>query len=70
MTFTSGAQRQHLGEALAGLLGGELHEVGEKPASASTSRAIATVMASGSTARGCGFTTTALPVTRLANRPG
>ena len=31
---------------------------------------ISTVIASGSTACGCGFTTTALPVTRLANMPG
>ena len=28
------------------------------------------MIAKGRTARGCGLTTTALPVTRLANRPG
>ena len=43
---------------------------GSKPASASTSRQTSTVIASGSTASGCGFTTTALPVTSEANRPG
>lgn len=44
--------------------------MGSKPASASTSRAILTVIASGSTAPGCGLTTTGLPVARDANRPG
>lgn len=43
---------------------------GSKPASVSTSRAIRTVIARGRTAPGCGLTTTGLPVTRLANRPG
>ena len=43
---------------------------GSKPASASTSRAICTVIASGRIAFGCGLTITALPVARLANRPG
>ena len=41
-----------------------------KPASLNTSRAMFTVIASGRIAPGCGFTTTALPVARLANRPG
>ena len=41
-----------------------------KPASASTSRATCTVIASGSTAPGCGLTTTGLPHTSDANRPG
>jgi hypothetical protein len=41
-----------------------------KPFSASTSWQTWTVMASGSTAAGCGLTTTGLPVTRLAKSPG
>ena len=44
--------------------------LGSMPASASTSRAILTVIASGRIAAGCGFTITALPVARLANSPG
>lgn len=44
--------------------------LGSKPASASTSRAILTVSASGSTALGCGFTSTGLPVASEAKRPG
>ena len=43
---------------------------GSNPASASTWRAYLTVIASGSTARGCGLTTTGLPVASEANRPG
>src|SRR6185312_13869997 len=43
---------------------------GEKPALASTSRAIETVIASGKIAAGCGFTTRALPVASEANSPG
>ena len=43
---------------------------GEKPDSASTSRATATVIASGSTARRDGLTRTGFPVARLANSPG
>ncbi len=41
-----------------------------KPASARTSRAIRTVSASGSTARGCGLTSTAFPVASEAKNPG
>src|SRR4029453_7712011 len=44
--------------------------LGSCPDSASTSRATCTVMASGSTAPGCGLTITVLPATRLANSPG
>ncbi len=44
--------------------------LGSKPASASTSWQTCTVIASGSTAAGCGFTTTALPVTSEAKSPG
>ena len=43
---------------------------GSKPASASTSRAICTVSASGRIAAGCGFTTTALPVARIGEEAG
>ena len=43
---------------------------GSNPAAASTSWQTWTVIASGSTAAGCGFTTTELPVTRDANSPG
>jgi hypothetical protein len=42
---------------------------GSNPFSASTSRAILTISASGGS-RGCGFTTTALPVARSAKKPG
>src|SRR5262249_62183200 len=44
--------------------------LGSNPASTSTSRAYRTVTASGRTARGCGLTTTGLPVTSEAKRPG
>jgi hypothetical protein len=43
---------------------------GEKPAAASTSRAIDTVIASGRIAAGCGLTTTGFPQASDANRPG
>jgi hypothetical protein len=53
-----------------GASGASSTRFGSKPASASTSRAYFTVMASGRTARGCGFTTTGLPVTSEAKSPG
>src|SRR4029077_19381171 len=54
----------------AGSSAASVTRAGSKPASASTSRHTCTVIASGSTADGCGFTITALPVTRDAKSPG
>ncbi|MNT09975.1 hypothetical protein D3C72_1447850 [compost metagenome] len=53
-----------------GSLATSVTRFGSKPASCSTSRATSTVIASGRIAPGCGLTTTALPVAKLANRPG
>ena len=44
--------------------------LGSRPFSFSTSRTMRTLIAAGSTALGCGFTITGLPVTSAANRPG
>ncbi len=70
MTRTSGRIASVLASPSPSCSGISSTRSGEKPASVSTSRATSTVMASGSTARGCGLTSTGLPVTRLANSPG
>ena len=54
----------------AGSSAASVTRCGSKPASASTSWQTCTVIASGSTADGCGLTTTGLPVTSEAKRPG
>jgi hypothetical protein len=60
-------KRELLRDRRLGLVRGEEQQVRVE---AGLSRPILTVIASGRMARGCGFTTTALPVTSEAKRPG
>ena len=70
ISFTSGRTASTPASRSAGSSAARVTRFGSKPASASTSWQAWTVIASGSTAAGCGFTTTGLPVTSEANRPG
>ena len=70
ISFTSGRTASVAASRSAGSSTARVTRLRSKPASASTSWQTCTVIASGSTAAGCGFTTTALPVTSEANSPG
>ena len=70
ISFTSGRVARAAASLSAGSSAASVTRLGSKPASASTSWQACTVIASGSTAPGCGLTTTGLPVTSDANSPG
>ncbi len=70
ISFTSGRTARVPASRSSGSSAARVTRFGSKPCSASTSWQTCTVRASGSTAAGCGFTTTGLPVTSEANRPG
>ena len=70
ISLTSGRSASDEASLSAGSSAARVTRCGSKPASASTSWQTCTVIASGSTADGCGFTTTELPVTSDAKRPG
>ena len=70
MIFTSGRTASAFASRSAGSSAASMTRLGSKPSSANTSRAAWTVIASGSTAFGCGLTTTAFPVANEAKSPG
>ncbi len=70
ISFTSGRRASEEASLSAGFSAASATRPGSKPASASTSWQTCTVIASGRTAEGCGFTITELPVTSDAKRPG
>ena len=69
MMRTSGRNARSCATLLPASCAKSVTTLGSMPASASTSRAIFTVIASGRIAPGCGLTITALPVARLAKKP-
>ena len=70
MIFTAGCSANVLASPSPSASAASVTRFGSKPAPRSASRIAATLIASGSTARGCGLTTTALPVASEANSPG
>ncbi len=70
ISFTSGRTARTAASPSAGSSAASVTSDGSKPASASTCWHTCTVIASGSTAPGCGLTTTGLPQASDANSPG
>ena len=70
ISFTMGCRASAAASLSAGSSAASVARLGSKPASVSTSWQTCTVIASGSTAPGCGLTITGFPVTSEANRPG
>ena len=70
MSFTLGCRARAAASLSSGSSAASVTRLASKPASESTSWQTCTVIASGSTAPGCGFTMTGFPVTSEANSPG
>ena len=70
MSLTSGRTASVAASLSSGSSAASVTRCGSKPASSSTCWQTCTVMASGSTAPGCGLTMTGLPHTSDANSPG
>ncbi|MCY1357919.1 hypothetical protein D9M69_444310 [compost metagenome] len=69
-SLTRGSRARRWLTGASGVSTTRLTRAGSKPSSARTSWATLTLMATGRIAPGCALTSTGLPVTRLANRPG